>query len=110
MIVTASIDLSESGDKPALPEEPTTVLIFASEEHDIDGALAAIGRCRLIREGHAFNTEIHHAMSLFALRVSEWELGEDGEVWTREPVQIAEHFHPGEFDGCREDHREDHRP
>jgi hypothetical protein len=27
----------------------------------------------------------------------------------QEPVQVAEHFHPGEYFGCREDHRQDHR-
>jgi hypothetical protein len=26
------------------------------------------------------------------------------------PVQIAEHFHPGEFYGCRKDHRQERRP
>jgi hypothetical protein len=79
MIVTAEVDLSECGRKPALPEDPTEVLIFTSDEHDLDGALAAIARCRLIREGHVFSTTIQHAMSPFALRWAH-RLGDDGEV------------------------------
>jgi hypothetical protein len=36
--------------------------------------------------------------------------GEDRtEVVESAPVQVAEHFHPGEYYGCREDHRQDHR-
>jgi hypothetical protein len=89
MIVTAEVDLSEGGRKP-LSEERTNVLIYAGDDFDsmgdaIDKAIAAIGRCRLIREGHVFTTEIQHSVSAGIVKhLYAYQMGEDGELWTEE--------------------------
>ncbi len=81
MIITAKVDLSESGRVP-LPEGPVEVLVYAAEDSlDLDAALAAIGRVRLIREGHVFSTTIEHALSAWIVRdYYRWVVDESGEV------------------------------
>jgi hypothetical protein len=92
MIVTASLDLSQGGEIKGYPEDPTDVLIHAGEDvgseelgEELDKALAAIARCRLIREGHVFSTEIQHAVSAGIVKhLYAYKMGEDGEIWTEE--------------------------
>lgn len=79
MIVTGYLDLSEGGRKPSRPEGRTPVLIFNGDNADLDGALAAIGRCRLIREGHVFSTEIAHSANYEPFY--DWRMDEEGEVF-----------------------------
>lgn len=91
MIVTAEVDLSEGGRKP-LSEDRTSVLVYAGDDvpeeglgAQLDEALAAVGRCRLIREGHVFSTVIQHSVSAGLLKhLYAYSVGEDGEVWTEE--------------------------
>jgi hypothetical protein len=116
MIVTASLDLSQGGEVRGYPEDPTDVLIYAGEDvtgadlgDQLDRALEAIANCRLIREGHVFSTAIQHAVSAGIVKhLYAYKMDETGEIWNdadEEEVEVAEHFHPGEYLGCRKDHR-----
>lgn len=67
MLVTAQLDLSESDAVQNAPTPPSTVLIYPTPDADLGaltyddrlaGALEAIGRCRLIAEGHVFKIEV----------------------------------------------------
>jgi hypothetical protein len=88
VIITAEVDLSEGGTKP-LSEDRTEVLVYAGEDvpeadlgKQLDEALAALARCRLIREGHVFTTTIQHSVSAGIVKhFYTYRLGEDGEVW-----------------------------
>jgi hypothetical protein len=86
MMVTAHVDLTE-GDTVAGRPDNVEVLLYADKPGDtgasLDAALAAIGRCRLIREGHVYEVTMHPAMYDAFLPPFAWTLGEDGEVWTR---------------------------
>jgi hypothetical protein len=84
MIVDAHIDLSESGHVPDMPEDVKVLIYSGSQsggDYGLSDALAAISRTRLIREGHVYNTEIHHSLSAFLFDDTyEWIVDEAGEV------------------------------
>lgn len=88
MIVTAEVDPSEGGRYPDRPEV-AKVLVFAEDVRDqsvsLDNALSAIRQVRLIREGHVYTTEIHHALSamLSGPRFYPWGVYSNGEVFRR---------------------------
>ena len=83
MIVTADLDLSESGQVGGRPEQATVLIYAADKEGRIADALAAIGRCRLILEGHAYDTTILWSVSAAVVspHMYPYRMGEDGEVW-----------------------------
>lgn len=79
MIVTADVDLTESGTVLLADgvNESERVLIYADNDNaPIQVALDAIARCRPVAEGHSFSVEIKPAVAggyfeaSFAYRVS----------------------------------------
>lgn len=79
MIVTADMDLTESGTVLLADgvAESARVLVYADDTNEpVQVALDAISRCRAIAEGHAFNIQIKPAVvgmgleSIYAYRVS----------------------------------------
>lgn len=62
MIIFADLDISE-GDKIAGKPDSAKVLIYTDENHNWTAACHAMESCRLMREGHAYTTTIHHAGS-----------------------------------------------
>lgn len=81
MIITAEVDLSESGKRPDLSEDVTKVVVFDSDTYDFSAGLAALENFRLAREGHVFKIDIHPAMGRVFSPFSHYaRVGDDGEV------------------------------
>jgi len=71
--------------------------------------IAWSGQCRA--KGYTHANAMKDTIAHFGLANHGWYQARFAPR-TASPLEeeVAEHFHPGEFYGCRKDHRKDHRP